>query len=175
MIAMTLEEYLERGGEAWFLTGKRAHRMQAMMVSRETSFHNALDVADYTVADDGVTVILKGRYGEMYATGLPNVVSAYTKPDGGALSEADFAEKDAYIDIVAREKPGSYCAMHVPPDVCVTVVTAGGNVLHTNLPNAPHGDGDYLVCRADERGEPDLTDIWVLNGVAFPEYYFAKM
>ena len=172
---MTFEEYLERGGEAWFLTGKRAHRMQAMMVSRETSFHNALDVADYTVVDDGVTVILKGRYGEMYATALPSVLSAYMKPDGGALCEADFAAKDALIDVVAREKPNAYCAMRVPPDVCVTVVTAGGNVLHTNLPNASHGDGDYLVCRADERGRPDLSDAWVLNGVAFPEYYDAKM
>jgi hypothetical protein len=43
--------------------------------------------------------------------------------------------------------------------------------LHTNLPNAPHGNGDYLVCRINEKGEPDLSDVWVLNGLVFLEYY----
>ena len=61
--------------------------------------------------------------------------------------------------------------MYVPLDVSVTVETAWGDELHTNLPNAPHGDGDYLICRTDEDGEPDLSDVWVLNGVIFPEYY----
>ena len=54
-IYMSLEEYLEQGGEKWFLTGKRAYTVQAMMVSKETSFHNELEVTDYTVNDDGVT------------------------------------------------------------------------------------------------------------------------
>ena len=31
-----------------------------MMVSGETSFHNDLEETDYSVTDDGVTVILKG-------------------------------------------------------------------------------------------------------------------
>ena len=53
-IAMTLDEYLERGGEDWFLTGKKQYAVQAMMVSKETSFHNELEVVDYTVMDDGV-------------------------------------------------------------------------------------------------------------------------
>ena len=53
----------------------------------------------------------------------------------------------------------------------MTVETAGGSVLHTNLSNAPHGDGDYLVCRVNEDGEPDLADVWILNGLVFPEYY----
>jgi hypothetical protein len=33
-------------------------------------------------------------------------------------------------------------AMHVPIDITVTVETAWGDVLHTNLPNARHGEGD---------------------------------
>ena len=35
----------------------------------------------------------------------------------------------------------------------------------------PHGEGDYIVCRASENGEPDLSDIWILNGVVFSKYY----
>ena len=170
-VSMTFGEYLEQGGENWFLTGKRQYSVQAMMVSKEISFHNELEVADYTVTDDGVTVILKGRFDEMWATKLSKVISTYTKQDGSALSESDFAEKDVWIDIVTIPSPDAYYAMYVPLNVSVTVETAWGDVLHTNLPNAPHGEGDYLVCWAGENGAPDLSDVWVLNGVVFPEYY----
>ena len=73
--------------------------------------------------------------------------------------------------MISRAEPDSYFAMHVPLNVSVTAKTAWGDVLHTNLPNAPHGDGDYLVCRVNENDEPDLSDVWILNGVVFPEYY----
>ena len=168
---MSLGEYLERGREKWFLTGKRAYTVQAMMVSKEVSFHNELEVADYSVDDNGITVILKGAVGEMWASKLPNVISTYTRPDGSALSEEDFAVKDEYIDILARPEPDAYYAMYVPLSISVSVETAWGDILHSNLPNAPHGHGDYIVCRADENGEPDLSDIWILNGVVFSKYY----
>lgn len=168
---LSFEEYLKQGGEKWFLTGKRAYTVQAMMVSKETSFHNELEVADYTVDDDGVTVILKGTVGEMWASKLPNVISTYTRPDGSALSEKDFAVKNEYIDILARPEKDAYYAMYVPLSISVSVETAWGDILHSNLPNAPHGHGDYILCRADENGEPNLSDIWILNGVVFSKYY----
>ena len=168
---LTLEEYLAQGHETWFLTGKKEYTVQAKMVSGETSFHNELEAVDYTVTDDGITVILKGVFGEMWTSKLPKVISTYTKPDGSGIHESDFADRDTWIDLVTRAEPETYYAMHVPPDVSVTVETAWGDELHTNLPNAPHGNGDYLVCRIDEKGEPDLSDVWVLNGLVFPEYY----
>lgn len=61
--------------------------------------------------------------------------------------------------------------MHVPADITVTVETAWGDVLYTNLPNAPHGEGDYLVCTVQECGGPDLSDVWVLNGLIFADRY----
>jgi hypothetical protein len=160
-----------KSNEEWFLTGKKEYCVQAMMVSRETTFHNDLEVADYTVTDDGVTVILKGCFGEMWTSRLSKVISTYTKMDGGELSKEDFSVKDKYIEIVTRPEPDAYYAMFIPLGISVTVETAWGDVLHTNLPNAPHGDGDYLVCRVDENDEPDFSDVWVLNGVVFPEYY----
>ena len=64
-----------------------------------------------------------------------------------------------------------YFAMRIPPEISVTVVTAWGDVLHSNLPNLPHGNGDYLVCRAGGNGEPDTSDVWIVSGTVFPEYY----
>lgn len=170
-IVLMLDEYLAQDREAWFLTGKKEYAVKARMVSEETTFHNELEVADYTVTDDGITVILKGKFGEMWTSKLPKVISTYTKPDGSGILEDDFADRDVWIDLITRAEPETYYAMHVPLDVSVTVKTAWGDELHTNLPNAPHGNGDYLVCRTNEKGEPDLSDVWVLNGFIFPEYY----
>ena len=170
-ISMTFEDYVDQDTEEWFLTGKNEYSVQAMMVSKETSFHNDLEETDYTVTDDGVTVILKGSVGEMWASKLPKVISTYTKPDHSALCEEDFAEKDSWVEIITRPEPDTYFAMYVPLNITVTVETAWGDVLHTNMPTAPHGDGDYIICRAGEDGHPDLSDVWIVNGVVFPEYY----
>ena len=61
--------------------------------------------------------------------------------------------------------------MFVPDDVSLTVKTAGGDVLHANRNSAEHGKGDYLVCRVDEDGGPDLSDVWIVNGILFPQTY----
>lgn len=170
---MTLEEYLGQTGEKWFRTAKTKRTMQAMMVSRETTFENAFEAVRYTVQDDGETVVLKGSCGEMLAGRLAAVISTYMKPDGSRIRADDFALRDRAIDIVTRTDPGAYFAMHIPAEISVTTVTSRGDVLHSNLPNTNHGSGDYLVCRADEKGCPDLSDVWILNGNIFPAYYEA--
>ena len=167
---VTLEEYLESTNESWFLTGKTSYTVQGMMVSKETSFHNPLEVTDYTVTDDGVSVVLKGTVGEQWVTKLEKVMKTYTKADGTPVTAEDFAEKDVFIDLKTKAAPDSNFAMFVPKGTSVTVNTAWGDVLHTNLFNAPHGDGDYLVC-PNKDGQPDLSDIWVVNGAVFPITY----
>ena len=168
---LSLSEYLEETDESWFLTGKKEYTVQAMMVSEETTFHNDLEVVDLVAEDDGETVVLKGTRDEIWTSPLPQVIARYTKPDGSELSKEDFANKDEFIDIVTIPTTDAYYAMHVPKDVSVTVETAQGDVLHTNLPNAEHGEGDFLVCTIGEDGGPNLSDVWVLNGLIFPDCY----
>ena len=167
----SLEEYLKNSTENWFLTGKKKYTIQAMMVSKEMTFHNDLEVVDLVASDDGETVVLKGTRDEIWTSPLPQVVSRYTKPDGSELRLEDFENRDVYIDIVTIPTKDAYYAMHVPNDITVTVETAQGDVLHANLPNAPHGEGDYLVCTMREDGGPNLSDIWILNGLIFIDCY----
>ena len=169
--SQSLEEYLESSREKWFLTGKKKYTVQAMMVSKEMTFHNDLEVVDLVATDDGETVVLKGTRDEIWTSPLPQVISRYTKPDGSELRKEDFANKDVYFDIVTIPTKDAYYAMHIPNDITVVVETAQGNVLHSNLPNAPHGEGDFLVCTIREDGEPDLSDIWILNGLIFMDCY----
>ena len=169
--AMSFNEYLEETDENWFLTGKEKYTVQAMMVSREMTFHNDLENVDLIAADDGETVVLKGIRDEIWTSPLPQVIARYTKPDGSELCKEDFANKDVFIDIVTIPTKDIYYAMHVPNNITVTVETARGDVLHTNMTNAQHGEGDFLVCTITENGEPNLSDVWVLNGLIFPDCY----
>lgn len=168
---LSLSEYLSETKENWFLTGKNKYTVQAMMVSKEMTFHNDLEVVDLVATDDGETVVLKGTRDEIWTSPLSQVIARYTKPDGTGLCKEDFANKDVFIDIVTIPTRDTYYAMHVPKDITVTVETAQGDDLHTNLPNAPHGEGDYLVCTIGEDGNPNLSDVWVLNGSIFPDCY----
>ena len=93
----SLEEYLKNSTENWFLTGKKKYTIQAMMVSKEMTFHNDLEVVDLVASDDGETVVLKGTRDEIWTSPLPQVVSRYTKPDGSELRLEDFANRDVYI------------------------------------------------------------------------------
>lgn len=168
---MSLSEYLSETKENWFLTGKKKYTVQAMMVSKEMTFHNDLEVVDLVAADDGETVVLKGTRDEIWTSPLSQVIVRYTKPDGTELCKEDFANKDVFIDIVTIPTRDTHYAMHVPKDISVLVETAQGDVLHTNLPNASHGEGDYLICMIGEDGNPNLSDVWVLNGLIFPDCY----
>ena len=170
-MVMTLQEYLDKTDEQWFLTGKKEYTIQAMMVSGEFSFHNDLEGTDYTVTDDGDTVVLRGTVGEMWPTGVEKVMSSYIKPDGCRIEKDDFSPRDEFIDITSIPASDSRYAMHVPVNISVTVETSSGDILHTSLPEVPHGDGDFLVCEISEDGTPDLSDIWVVNGSVFPNTY----
>ena len=171
---LLLAEYLDSCNEEWFLTGKKEYIVEAMMVSKETKFHNDLEDADYTVIDDGETVILKGTAGEMWTSRLSRIIETYTKQDGSKLSAGDFKNKDEFIRIKTIPSPDSNYAMFVPNKYSVTVETAWGDILHTNSENVPHGEGDYLICREGENGQPDLSDVWIVNGVIFKDTYFTE-
>ena len=168
---MTFEEYLKTGREQWFLTGKKEYGIQGMMVSKETSFRNEYEDVGYTVNDDGISVVLKGTAGEMWVSALPKVQSTYVRKDGSKITEADFSVRDVFIDLVTVPSPNSCYAMHVPEDTSVTVITSNGYELHTNLPGIDHGGGDFILSSVRKERTPDLSDVWVVNGVLFKNCY----
>ncbi|WP_294553588.1 S-layer homology domain-containing protein, partial [uncultured Pseudoflavonifractor sp.] len=68
------EAYIQAHADDFFLTGKTEYTIQGMMVSREISFHNDLENVDYTVTDDGESVVLKGTVGEQWVTKIDKVI-----------------------------------------------------------------------------------------------------
>ena len=94
---MSLDEYLKQSEEKWFLTGKKRYTIKAMMVSEKISFRNEFELTDYTVEDDGETVVLKGTADEMWASKLEKVIATYTKPDGSSLSKDELMKQNKRI------------------------------------------------------------------------------
>lgn len=167
---VTLADYLAQGGQEWFLTGKTEYTIQGMLVSKDTPYENVLEGNAGVVTDDGVTVLLKGTVDELWPSKLEKVMKTYTKADGTELTAKDFEPKDTYIDLKTKAQPGTNFAMFIPADIQVVVETAWGDILTANRPGVEHGKGDYLVSTVKD-GQPDLTDVWVLNGAVFPNTY----
>ena len=167
---ISLDAYLASSEYDWFLTGKTSYTIQGKMVSAPTEVYNDLEDVHYTAEANGEDVILKGTSGEEWVSKLEKVMETYTKADGSALTAEDFVA-DTYIDLQTKAEPDTNYAMFIPADIQVIVETAWGDVLTANRPEVPHGDGDYLVCSVTEDGEPDLTDVWVVNGATFPDTY----
>lgn len=167
---MNLLDYLNSTAERWFKTIKKSYAVQAMMVSVETDIYNFLEGSSYVAKPDNICVVLTGTVGEQWVTKLSNVIPTYSKADGSELTAEDFAVKDIPITIKTKAGTEEYLAMHIPLDIEVEVETSW-MILFANSPKAPHGNGDYLVCRVYSNGNPDLSDVWVVNGTVFPNTY----
>lgn len=169
-VEMNAKDYIAANSDKWFLTGKTEYTVQAMTVSKDYSFTNFLEGTDYTATDNGESVVIKGISGEMWMTKMSKVIATYTKEDGSPLTADDFV-KDTFINIKAIPSANTNFAMFVPTEYKLTVETAWGDILYTNRLAVPHFYGDYLVCRAGEDGTPDLSDVWVVNGLSFNTTY----
>ena len=98
-------------------------------------------------------------------------VKTYTREDGSALYADDFKDNlGKKVTLKTKGEEGTNFALRVPSDTVVRVETAWGDVLYTNASDAPHDDGDYLVCNNVD-GSADLSDVWVVNGEIFPKTY----
>ena len=154
-----------------FLTGKTSYLIEGRMVSQPTDVYNQLELVSYHVENDGESVILTGTVGEEWVTPVSKVLKTYTREDGSALSADDFTDNlGKKVTLKTKGEEGTNFALRVPSDTVVRVETAWGDVLYTNASDAPHGDGDYLVCNNVD-GSADLSDVWVVNGEIFPKTY----
>ena len=171
VVECTSSDWLSSHMEDGFVTGKTDYVISGMMVNEPYDTYNFLELTDYHVEDDGVSVVLKGTLGEEWVTKLSKVLKTYTKEDGSALTESDLLDnKGTFIPLRAKATPDANFAFFVPKNVIVEVQTAWGDVLYTNKSETDHGKGDYLVC-INKDGQPDLSDVWVVNGAVFETTY----
>lgn len=74
--------------------------------------------------------------------------------------------------IITRPDRNTNWAMLIPKSIQnFPVQTFWGDTLLANRPGIGHGFGDFLVCADNGCGQPNLNDVWVVNGEVFPRTY----
>lgn len=142
--------------------------------------HNVLEGADYVI-NENQRYVLSGTKGEVWATDMRSLSKTYVMMDGSAITEDIFTNKTQKVNgksvvdwFKIQTKQGSgpqNYALFVPKEYMVKVYTSLGDVLLANRPDVSHGKGDFIVCSVAPNGEPNLNDMWVLNGEVFPYTY----
>jgi hypothetical protein len=147
---------------------KKSYEVDIRKSSVAVKVYNNLENVTYDVKPEENRVIITGTAGEEWLAKVDKVLSTYRKLDGSSLTEADIP-----VDKKLRVKtlPGSeYFAVFVPKERQFKVQTSWGDILTINRDGIPHGDGDYLICSVKD-GNPNFSDVWVINGVIFSKTY----
>lgn len=152
---------------------KTDYVVSARRAVEPTVVYNNFEDTYYDVSpDEKDRIILTGVVGEEWVTKLSKVLTTYTNLDGSPLAEDQIPYDGTKLEI--RTIPGSdNYAMFVPRNTKVIVTTAWGDILTANRDGIPHGDGDWIICRGKD-GNPDFSDVWVVNGAIFPRTYELK-
>lgn len=147
---------------------KTSYEVQIRKSSLPMQVYNQLEDVYYDVIPEEGRVIITGTAGEEWLAKESKVLSTYTKLDGTPLTAEDIPFDEA---VRVKTKAGSEnYALFIPVEYIVKVPTSWGEVLTCNNPAVPHGKGDYILCSVKD-GNPDFSDMWVVNGEIFLDTY----
>lgn len=162
-------------------THKKKYTISASMPPSGTRVVNFLENANY-VTNSEKQFVLTGTVGEQWVIDVNKLCRTYTFEDGTPINKDTLSRKviAGYKDGMKYPciKPFNVTAMpgvtnwaiHIPARITFPVQTSWGDTLICNDPRIKHGSGDYIVC-SDMNGHPNLSDVWVVNGLIFPDTY----
>lgn len=166
----------------WKRTHKKNYCIQICKPKLGTNVKNKLEGAKYTT-NENKPYVAKGTVGEMWVMDLGKVTGTYNFADGTPITPAALAakEKKGLMDwITVKTKPMSQAgasynwAVQLPINdrrfKNFPVQTSWGDTLYANRPGLEHGGGDFIVC-PDVNGQPNLNDVWIVNGAIFETTY----
>ena len=113
--------------------------------------------------------VICGTAGELHAIDEEKFFKRYTLEDGTPLSFSSF-NLPTWIKVKTSPKPLRQWACFVPAKENGCIHTPWGITLQINDCNVPHGKGDFVIAN-DNDGNPDLSDLHVVNGLIFKSTY----
>ena len=124
------------------------------------------------ITDECTPYIIMGTAGELWTVSEDTLMTRYTLEDGSPLMPSTLSIP-SWVKVKTSPKSVKLWACFVPKDVTGTVTTTWGARLTINDPSVPHGKGDFVIA-VDKDGSPDVTDIYVVNGLIFASTYDTK-
>lgn len=160
----------------WKRTHKKSYNVYMCRPLPGTQCTNRLEGSQY-VTDQDRQFILSGTIGETWVIDVNKLAKTYTFADGTPITPDTLkarCEDDGQIEWVklsTRADATPNWAFHLPKSIQnFPVQTSRGDTLYANRTGVGHLKGDFLVC-ADVGGQPNLNDVWVVNGEVFPRTY----
>lgn len=137
-----------------------------------TTVYNFLEDVYYTTSDKKPFVLI-GTRGEEWVVN-PATLNKYCLPDGSDIDANSIGTTP--ITITTKQVPDTYYGIQVkyPTEF---EQAAWGDILHGNREKnsrgdiVPHEEGDWLICMAAPTGEPNLNDMWIVNGSIVKDTY----
>ena len=138
----------------------RADADRVYNTPRKWEVYNYLEDITETVHPD--TCVCRGTVGELYLVPFAKLAAYDVRP-----------EEIGEDWLTVRTKPSGlvYCC-HRIDGACDSPTPYG--VMHANRAGVPHGDGDMLLCAAEQRERryvPLDDNVWVVNGAVFAMTY----
>lgn len=158
-----------------FQTRKQVYTIWGSYPEYGTRAVNPLENVEY-ITDVKTPIILKGTVDEEWVTSVEKVCQTYDyiDQDGNELPLRGnhFPLDGCYIPLRSKPDATNVYAMFVPVDEIYTLQTTWGQTLTINNPMVEHGEGDYVIAAMNSYdGRMKTDDMWVVNGLVFPNTY----
>lgn len=141
--------------------------------------YNYLEDCEYKTSDEKC-IVLHGTVEEEWPITFERLMSTYTYENGddicnndlGSVFEQCWGDDPRWIEIRPIQSFDAPTVFAEPTDLdeIIEVETSWGDVLTTNLPGIPHGNGDWIVYE-NAGGYPDENNRRVVNGAVFETTY----
>lgn len=162
----------------WFPTHKLSYMVSVKLPEYGLEVENILENAHYTI-DEKKEFLIRGTVGETWVIDEAKLKKTYTFEDGTPFSKDKFIKRAEgnprvyqKLKTISNEDATTNFAFKLPSDaIDFPVKTSWGDTLYANSTTSPHGKGDLIVCAIDENGQPNLNDIWIVNGLVFETTY----
>lgn len=161
----------------WKKTHKKSYEVYVCRPMPGAECTNKLEGTHY-VTDQNKQFIISGTVGETWVIDINKLAKTYTFVDGTPITPDTLSIKCnnngqmGWQKMRTRADANTNWAMLIPKEVeNFPVQTSWGDTLLANRPGVGHGLGDFLVCADNGCGQPNLNDVWVVNGEVFPTTY----
>lgn len=160
----------------WKRTHKKSYEVYVCRPLPGTKCSNKFEGSNY-VTDDKKQFIISGTRGETWVIDVNKLAKTYTFADGTPITPDTLRQKCNpsgqmnWQKMKTRPDNCNNWAFHLPKSIQnFPVKTSWGDTLLANRPGVEHLLGDFLLC-SDNNGQPNLNDVWVVNGEIFPTTY----
>lgn len=173
---ITIEQFIDTPSN-WARAKRKPCVVKFYIPTLGTVVYNKFDEAYYKTSEDKVGVLLDSMGGERTIS-VKEVCKDYRFIDGCVISAPELSRmtvngKLSPINIVPKGEMELFGAIRIPVrefrDMHYDAIT--GERYSINHSGIEHGMGDVVMCRLNLRGLPDLSDLWVVNGMVFDAEY----